>query len=58
LAADPLFENAMKFGMPSCSGNALGIDRLLAILLEQTSISQLYAIPFLSQFPKNTVAWE
>jgi lysyl-tRNA synthetase class 2 len=58
LAADPLFENAMKFGMPSCSGNALGIDRLLAILLEQPSISQLYAIPFLSQFPKNTVAWE
>lgn len=52
------FENAMQFGMPTCSGNALGIDRVIAVLLELDNISTLYPIPFLSQFPTGTVAWE
>lgn len=58
LAQDPLFENAMAFGLPPCAGNALGIDRVIALLLGQKSISSLYPIPFLSQFLKNTVAEE
>ncbi|APJ03495.1 amino acid--tRNA ligase-related protein [Silvanigrella aquatica] len=58
LQQDPLFENAMEFGLPPCSGNALGIDRVIALLLGQKSISSLYPLPFLSQFPKGTVAWE
>lgn len=56
LSRDPLFENAMNFGLPPCAGNALGLDRVIAILLGQTSISSFYPIPFLSQFLENTVA--
>lgn len=58
VARDPVFENAMKFGLPPCAGNALGIDRLIALLLGQKEIATLYPIPFLSQFPKQTVASE
>ena len=52
------FKNAMLFGLPNCAGNALGIDRVIAILLDLDNISSLYPIPFLSQFPPDTVAWE
>jgi elongation factor P--(R)-beta-lysine ligase len=58
LNPDPQFENAMDFGLPPCAGNALGIDRVIAILLGLESISPLYPIPFLSQFPKGSIAWE
>ncbi len=58
LHTDVIFESAMKFGLPTCAGNALGIDRVIATLLELKEISQLYPIPFLSQFPANSVAWE
>lgn len=55
---DHVFEDTMKFGLPPCSGNALGIDRVIAILSGVASIAKLMPIPFLSQFPKNTVAPE
>ena len=58
LKSDAHFENVMQFGLPVCSGNALGIDRVIAILLGLNEISSLYPIPFLSQFPKENVAWE
>jgi lysyl-tRNA synthetase class 2 len=58
LNRDLLFENAMNFGMPACAGNALGIDRVIAILLGLNNISPLFPIPFLSQFSKGTVAFE
>lgn len=58
LMPDPQFENAMQFGLPPCSGNALGIDRVIAILLGLKNISSLYPIPFLSQFPNDSIAWE
>ncbi|MBX9836851.1 amino acid--tRNA ligase-related protein [Silvanigrella sp.] len=58
LKSDLQFENAMKFGLPPCSGNALGIDRVISLLLGLEQISNLYPIPFLSQFPKDSVAWE
>lgn len=53
---DPLFENAMAFGLPPCAGNALGIDRVIALLVGTEKIADLYPIPFLSQFLKGTVA--
>ncbi len=55
---DPLFENAMGFGIPPCAGNALGLDRVIALLIGEKNISSLYAIPFLAQFLGNTVAKE
>lgn len=58
LKRDSIFENAMQFGLPPCAGNALGIDRVIALLLGQIEIASLYPIPFLSQFPAETVAKE
>ena len=58
LKSDIQFEKIMGFGLPNCSGNALGIDRVISILLGLKEISTLYPIPFLSQFPKKSVAWE
>lgn len=58
IVRDQIFERTMEFGLPPCAGNALGIDRVLAILLGAPSIAKLLPIPFLSQFPKNTVAPE
>jgi lysyl-tRNA synthetase class 2 len=55
---DTLFEDTMKFGLPPCSGNALGVDRVIAILSGQKNIASMMPIPFLSQFPQNTVAPE
>jgi lysyl-tRNA synthetase class 2 len=55
---DSIFEDTMGFGLPPCAGNALGIDRTIAILTGLPSIAPLMPIPFLSQFPKNTVAPE
>ena len=55
---DFLFENAMNFGLPSCAGNALGLDRVIALLMGLPELSQLYPIPFLAQFLPETVAKE
>jgi elongation factor P--(R)-beta-lysine ligase len=37
---------AMKFGLPACSGVALGIDRLVMKLLGLSDLSQVIAFPF------------
>lgn len=37
---------ALEFGMPSCSGVALGIDRLLALALKQDSIRNVISFDF------------
>lgn len=58
LQEDPLFENAMRFGLPSCAGNALGLDRVIALLLGIENIANLYPIPFLAQFLQDRVAKE
>ena len=55
---DNLFENAMNFGLPPCAGNALGLDRVIALLLGVEDISSLYPIPFLAQFLPGIVAKE
>jgi elongation factor P--beta-lysine ligase len=53
---DAVFEDVMAHGLPSCSGNALGLDRVAALLLGFESIAPLFCLPFLSQFPKGAVA--
>ena len=58
LMSDKVFENAMKFGLPKCAGNALGIDRVIAILCGEKQISNLKAIPFASQFLKGEIFLE
>jgi lysyl-tRNA synthetase class 2 len=46
LPADSKMLEAMRYGMPACSGVALGVDRLLMVLLEKDSISDVIAFPF------------
>jgi len=43
---DPLFLQALKHGLPDCSGVALGVDRLLALALKKSSIAELIAFEF------------
>ena len=56
ISRDDVFEKTMAYGLPPCSGNALGLDRVIALLAGYPEISNLYAVPFLSQFPAGTVA--
>lgn len=44
---DPLFLSALAAGLPACSGVALGLDRLIAIALGKTSISEVIAFDWL-----------
>ena len=37
---------AMRHGLPQCSGVALGVDRLLMVLLEKKTIDDVIAFPF------------
>lgn len=41
--SDPWLLKALEHGMPACSGVALGIDRLLALILKKTHISEVMA---------------
>ncbi len=43
---DENFLAAMKQGLPPCSGVALGVDRLIMILLEKARIEEVIAFPF------------
>ncbi len=52
---DVLFENTMAFGMPPCAGNALGLDRVIAILIEANGIKDLFSLPFESRIPELTL---
>lgn len=44
--ADQYLLHALAHGLPACSGVALGIDRLLALALEQAEIAQVIAFDF------------
>ncbi|MCL9685448.1 elongation factor P--(R)-beta-lysine ligase [Legionella maioricensis] len=46
VAADQYLLQALEHGLPSCSGVALGIDRLLALALGQASISSILSFDF------------
>jgi lysyl-tRNA synthetase class 2 len=43
VAIDPLFTAALKQGVPSCSGVALGLDRLLTLALSEDSLEKVLA---------------
>ena len=43
---DHFFIDALKYGLPDCSGVALGIDRLLMIMLEEQSLDKVLSFPF------------
>lgn len=41
LRVDPDFLDALRLGLPPCSGAALGVDRLLMLLMEKDSIADV-----------------
>ena len=43
---DPCFLEALKQGLPACSGVALGVDRLLALAMQQSALAQVMAFDF------------
>lgn len=43
---DQSFIRALQFGMPPCSGNALGVDRLIMLLTDSQSIEDVLFFPF------------
>lgn len=52
LPVDQHFFSALAKGLPPCCGNALGVDRLLALLQGAKNIRRL--VPFAEQFSKQT----
>lgn len=44
--ADRYLLEALEHGLPSCSGVALGVDRLLALALKQPSIANVFSFDF------------
>jgi lysyl-tRNA synthetase class 2 len=41
LPVDPDFLDALRVGIPLCSGAALGMDRLVMLLLEKETIADV-----------------
>lgn len=58
LCEDPLFESCFAVGMYPCVGNALGLDRLIAVLLGQSTLNSVLPWPFASRFPSGSIALE
>lgn len=50
-AIDMEFINALKKGMPKAGGIALGIDRLIMLLLNKTSLEEVILFPTKTAFP-------
>ena len=46
ITIDAKLDQAMQAGLPSCSGVALGIDRLLMQLCQLTTIEEALAFPW------------
>ena len=46
MAPDTYLLAALEHGIPPCSGVALGIERLLALAFDQTSIDRVLAFDF------------
>jgi lysyl-tRNA synthetase class 2 len=46
LPLDRYFIDALKTGLPRCSGVALGLDRLIMLALEKRSIAEVIAFPW------------
>lgn len=58
LSRDPMFEAVMRSGLYPCVGNALGLDRLIAVLRGERDLQAILPWPFASRFPASTVALE
>ncbi|MEY4065052.1 MAG: hypothetical protein RIR26_1260 [Pseudomonadota bacterium] len=58
VARDALFESASSIGMYPCVGNALGVDRLISVLMSANEIQSILPWPFSSRFPADTIALE
>jgi lysyl-tRNA synthetase class 2 len=58
LFIDPQFDCIMNVGLYPCVGNALGFDRLIAVLLRQKHIQAILPWPFASRFSAATIALE
>ncbi|MCL4122324.1 UNVERIFIED_CONTAM: hypothetical protein GTU68_042644 [Idotea baltica] len=46
LPAESRLLEAMKYGLPACSGTALGMDRLIMLAMGASSIDEVVAFPF------------
>lgn len=46
MEADRYLLEALEYGLPPCSGVALGVDRLLALALKQPSIAKVFSFDF------------
>ncbi len=46
LQRDQLFLDALEAGLPACSGVAVGVDRLIMLILGETELSKVLAFPF------------
>jgi lysyl-tRNA synthetase class 2 len=55
---DPQFDACLSRGIFPCVGNALGLDRLIAVLLGAKNIQDILPWPFASRFLPGTVALE
>ncbi|MBM3382338.1 MAG: hypothetical protein FJY29_07840 [Betaproteobacteria bacterium] len=55
---DPQFDTCLTRGIYPCIGNALGLDRLIALLMNAASIQGVLPWPFASRFLPDTVALE
>ena len=38
--------DALRFGLPDCSGIAIGLDRLLMVLIGKSRIEEVLSFPF------------
>jgi elongation factor P--(R)-beta-lysine ligase len=55
LQRDSVFEKQMGCGFPQAAGNALGLERVVALLLQHKGIGQLRPISFARQFPARQI---
>lgn len=55
---DPQFESCLEVGLYPCVGNALGLDRVIALLMRQNHLQDILPWPFESRFPEATIALE
>ena len=46
LEIDPYLIEALNYGMPSCSGVALGLDRLLMLVTKTKTIKEVICFPW------------
>jgi lysyl-tRNA synthetase class 2 len=58
VSVDPQFECVMNVGLYPCVGNALGMDRLIALLLGKKSMQDALPWPFASRFGRASIALE